>query len=321
MDHLEARELLDLAALEPGGLDRLMAGDTSPAIALAGHLAGCPECTDEFGRLRRASVLLRDVIGSQPRPELRAQTLAFVAAVGRPRGDAVGAAAGSAGSAAAAAADIARVPDIVRAPGLAPAPRPVPAAPARSLDGLPPAPVPLHARRAGRGGLSWFAAAAALVIATAGVTAYVVSSSKDSASRQASLQLEGLTEVASWTVRLDAQPDVRRVLLTASGGGTAATAGQMGTLEFSPGTHQIVVVADGIAPPPAGAEYRCWVEVGGKRERLGRMYLSGDLAYWVGDAAILATVPAGSVFGVSLSDPANPAAAAPPLLSGTLQST
>jgi len=296
MDHLEARELLDLAAVEPGGLDRLIAGDTFPAIALAGHLAGCPECTEEFDRLRRASVLLRDVIGSQPRPELRSETLAFVAAVGRPRGDAAGASAGSTAAEA-----------MVRAPDAAPS--------------VPPEPVPLRSRRTTGGRLAWIAAAAALVIATAGVTGYAVASAKDSASRQASQQLEGLTEVASWTVRLDTQPDVQRVLLTASGGATSPGAALLGTLEFSPGTRQIVVVAEGIAPPPAGGEYRCWVEMRGKRERLGRMYISGDLAYWVGDAGILATVPAGSVFGVSLSDPANPAAAAAPLLSGTLQST
>jgi len=61
MDHAEARELLDLAAVEPGGLDRLVAGDTSTATALAGHLAGCPDCTEEFSRLRRTAAILRDV--------------------------------------------------------------------------------------------------------------------------------------------------------------------------------------------------------------------------------------------------------------------
>ncbi len=40
MDHEETREQLELAALEPGGLERLMAGDTPLAQAVAGHLAG-----------------------------------------------------------------------------------------------------------------------------------------------------------------------------------------------------------------------------------------------------------------------------------------
>ena len=332
MDHLDARELLELAAVEPGGLDRLMAGDTPSAIALAGHLAGCPECTEEFGRLRRASAVLREVIASQPRPELKAQTLAFVAAIGRPRGAAAGAPAGAgapstAGSAGMSAGSAAALADVEPEPtAVAPAetvrPKPVLVPSAAPVAETVHTPVPLHVRPAGRPRLAaWLAAAAALVIATAGVTGYAVSSTKDSAARQASQQLEGLAEVATWTVRLDAQPDVRRVVLTAPGSGSAATAAQVGTLLFSPGTQQIVVVADGIAAPPAGREYGCWVEVGGTRQRLGRMYLSGDVAYWVGDAAILATVQPGSVFGVSLADPANPATAAPPLLSGTLQST
>ena len=42
MDHEETREQLELAALEPGGLERLMAGDTATAQAVAAHLAGCP---------------------------------------------------------------------------------------------------------------------------------------------------------------------------------------------------------------------------------------------------------------------------------------
>jgi len=42
MEHAEARELLEIAAVEPGGFARLVAGDTPDAVALAGHLAGCP---------------------------------------------------------------------------------------------------------------------------------------------------------------------------------------------------------------------------------------------------------------------------------------
>ena len=45
MDHNEVRELLEDAAVEPGGLERLMAGDTPTAVLVAGHLAGCADCT------------------------------------------------------------------------------------------------------------------------------------------------------------------------------------------------------------------------------------------------------------------------------------
>ena len=71
MDHAEARELLEVAAVEPGGLARLMAGDTPEAAALAGHLAGCEECTREMARLRRVAGIVRGVVRTTPPPELR----------------------------------------------------------------------------------------------------------------------------------------------------------------------------------------------------------------------------------------------------------
>ena len=49
MDHNEVRELLEDAAVEPGGLERLMAGDTPNAALVAGHLAGCAECAGGDG--------------------------------------------------------------------------------------------------------------------------------------------------------------------------------------------------------------------------------------------------------------------------------
>lgn len=83
--HDTAREIMELAAAEPGGLDRLEAGDTAEAAAVVGHLAGCPACLEELGRLRRAEALLRPVLGATPDPALRERTLAYVRAVGVPR--------------------------------------------------------------------------------------------------------------------------------------------------------------------------------------------------------------------------------------------
>jgi hypothetical protein len=175
-------------------------------------------------------------------------------------------------------------------------------------------------RRRGRGRLAWLAAAAALVIATAGVTGFAVSSLRETSARQASLQLEGLAEVALWTIRLDAEPDVRHVTLSAAS--PAGNGRPAGTLIFSPRIQQVVIVGEGFANPPADHEYRCWVEIAGAKQRLGKMYVSGDLAYWVGDASILAAVPDGSTFGVSLADLNNAAGgSSPTILSGTLQAT
>lgn len=84
-DHRDARELLELAAAEPDGLDRLEAADTAEAAAVVGHLAGCPACLEELARLRRAEALLRPVLAAAPDPALRERTLAFVRAVGVPR--------------------------------------------------------------------------------------------------------------------------------------------------------------------------------------------------------------------------------------------
>ena len=85
MEHAEALERIEIAAAEPEGLDRLMAGDTPDAAAVAGHLAGCPSCASELLRIRRTAVLARDVISAEPDPALRERTLAFVRAVGRDR--------------------------------------------------------------------------------------------------------------------------------------------------------------------------------------------------------------------------------------------
>ena len=64
MDHAEALELIELAAVEPDGLERLMAGDTPESGAVAGHLAGCPACVAELARIRRTASLVREVIAA-----------------------------------------------------------------------------------------------------------------------------------------------------------------------------------------------------------------------------------------------------------------
>ena len=82
MDHAEALELIELAAVEPDGLERLMAGDTPESGAVAGHLAGCPACSAELGRIGRTAALAREAIAAAPDPALRERTLAYVRALG-----------------------------------------------------------------------------------------------------------------------------------------------------------------------------------------------------------------------------------------------
>jgi hypothetical protein len=141
----------------------------------------------------------------------------------------------------------------------------------------------------------WLASlAAVLVIAVIG-SAVVVGSARDRQIADQAEEIGSLHDVAAWTIRVDRQADARHVALAGTGGGPS------GTLIFSPSTTDVVVVATGLTPPAAGMEYRCWVEVGGERRKVGRMFLGAGLAYWVGSAKPLAGLAPGSTFGISLA--------------------
>ena len=176
MDHEDVREQLELAAAEPSGIDRLMAGDTPLAGSIAAHLAGCSSCTEELDRLRRASILIGDAVRTTPPPELRERTLALVREVGRDRTPAP-----------------ARVLEPVAAS--------VSAAPAATATG-------------GTGPrLAWVAAiAAAAVLAVVGTVLFL---DNQSGSRIAGYedQLAGLSRVTAATVALSGEPDVAQVRL------------------------------------------------------------------------------------------------------------
>jgi hypothetical protein len=270
MDHSEVRELLEDAAIEPGGLERLMAGDTPTASIVAGHLAGCADCTEELERLRRSVGLIRPEVQLVPPPELKERTLAFVAALGRPRGAEPAADPAPAKAAAADAAPIAPVE--------------------------PSAPTSIAARgRPSR--LGWIASLAAALIVAVGGTTLVLNANHAATTQALANEVDAIGDVARWTLRVDAQPDVRRIEL-ASATGTTTT----GSLVYSPSSTELVVVAEHLAPATAGHEYRCWVDVDGKRTGIGKMFFGGELAYWVGDVKFVAGLPPDAKFGVSLVD-------------------
>ncbi len=264
MDHQEALEQLELAAVEPGGLERLMAGDTPTAAAIAGHLAGCAACADELERLRRAVPLLRDVVRTTPPADLRDRTLSFVRAHGEPR---VGA-----------------------------------APPAGPGD-----------RRRGFGALPWVAAIAAAVVISAVASAVVIGLRVDQRLADQDRAIAGLEAVTTATMEITTDPGALRVALQPVAGADAS-----GTLLFSPASTRLVVVATGLGVPPAGQEYRCWVEVDGARRDVGRMYLAGDLSFWAGPTPIIADVPPGTIFGVSLTDLDDSGPKVDPVLVGRL---
>jgi hypothetical protein len=185
MDHDEVLEQLELAAVEPDGLARLVAGDTAIAAAVAAHLAGCDACAAEFQRLGRAAPLLRDVVRTTPSADLRERTLEFVRVHGVARGDAaVAAAAASAGATATA-------PTVARS----------------------------HIARA----LPWVASIAAAVVLSVLATTFIVDRQMSQRLADQDRAIAGLEAVTSATIEISAQPDVERVNLAAADVDTSGT--------------------------------------------------------------------------------------------------
>jgi len=270
MEHDAVIEAIELAALEPGGLDRLMAGDTATSQAVAGHLAGCPVCTAALAATDRESRVIADVVATTPTADLRIRTLATVQLRGVRRGQ----------------------------PGSVP---PVE---------LVTAPVALQpAPRRGRK-RAWVAAIAAAVLLSVGVTTVVVTSRTDAQLAAQADTIKDLRQVTEYTVQVASAPDATSVALTGTHDPSMS-----GSIVFSPTTTELVVVATGLTEPPSGQEYRCWMDIGAGRVRIGKMFFGGGLAYWVGPSTAVSGLTTPADFGVSLvkvGDPMDP----PPVLIG-----
>ena len=285
MDHEGTREQLELAAVEPGGLERLMAGDTATAQAVAAHLAGCPSCSDELVRLQRAATLIRDVVREQPPADLKERTLAAIRTEGvrRPL---------------VAAAGLAAATPVTTSPE----PTPLPIEPERTVE-----------RRASRNRwLGFVGTIAAAVLLSVVTTTGIVNNRVDSELAAQGVTIAALEHVAAATMNVSAEPDAEYVAMKGSDPALD------GDLIYSPSTIELVVLADGLVPPPTGQEYRCWVEINGQREPVGTMFFSAHLAYWTGPAPELKGVSDGATFGVSLVDASGKSVDAAPVLVGQL---
>jgi hypothetical protein len=278
MEHEDVRAALEVAAVEPGGLDLLAAGESGEAAAVSHHLAGCAGCSDELARLRRVEALLRPAIALGPPPELRARTLDYVRAVGRQR---------------AAPGVVPSPPDAgsAAAPVAADAPPAADAARTAVITGATPGASRSAAtiRRARRA--AWPAAvAAALVIGlAAGILAFGRTPAPDTTDASVAL-----TEVSHESATLLGAPDAARVTLWDSSGAAR------GSIVVAKSAGRMVAVAVDLPDPGVGREYACWVEVGGVRTRLGTMWLTGTVAWWNGPAALPDSLGPGARFGVSL---------------------
>ena len=288
MDHDAVREALELAAVEPGGLERLMAGDTPEAQAVAGHIAGCEACALELERVGRVSAAVRASMAEVPSPDLKARTLAHVQARGVPRGAA--AAANAVPVAAAAAA--APTPITTIGPSAT-------TASASSVGARPSV-------------LAWVAAIAAAIVLSVAATTLIVGSRFDDRLAAQDQAIEDLAAVTTATLQVASEPDAERVALE-SPTGTATT----GTLLYSPSTTDTVVVATGLSEPTDGAEYHCWVEVDGARQPVGKMFFGGGIAYWVGPAPAVSGLSGTETFGVSLVGTDGELVTPDPVLVGT----
>ena len=167
----------------------------------------------------------------------------------------------------------------------------VPAAATRVSPEIAPAPQPRPAARRRALRAAWPAAvAAALVIGLAG--GFVLTGG--GADREASDAAVAFTEVSRESATLLGTPDAGRVTLWDAAGAAR------GSIIVAPMAGRLVAVAVDLPDPGAGREYRCWVEVGGSRTKLGTMWLTGSVAWWSGPAQLPASVGSGARFGISL---------------------
>jgi hypothetical protein len=144
----------------------------------------------------------------------------------------------------------------------------------------------------GRAALAWVAAIAAITIISVIATSAIVGARVDERLAARANEIAELERVTLATLDVSAEPDARRVSLTGTNG--------TGSLVYSPSTTELVVVATGLTPPPAGQEYRCWVEQAGDREGVGKMFFSDGLAYWIGPVEAVEGLTDDATFGVTL---------------------
>ena len=319
MNHTDVRELLELAS---GGLDRIAAGDTVEAAAVAGHLAGCPACLEELERLSRVSGVIREFVVEETQaeeppvvlpPELRERTLALVREVGVARPNAARAIASSQvpvapGQVAAAEVVVGPAPaGPVPVVGPAPAVGSAPAGPAPVVGSTPAGSMPRPQRlRPGRRA-AWLASIAAAVVLSVVATNVLVGNGGGGGDKT------GLAAVVKWSSDMAGAPGARRIVLT------AATTGEVqGDLSLVPSSGSLIVVVPALGAPPSGREYRCWLETATGRTWVGKMAVDEGISYWVGTVPSLAAAPAGSTFGISLEDAAGSRIDGPAVLHGTL---
>lgn len=209
MEHDATIEAIELAALEPGGLDRLMAGDTDTSRTVAAHLVGCESCTAALAAVHRDALVIADVVATTPRPELKARTLAMVRRSGVARGQAAA----------------------FEEPGPAESP-PVP-------------PTSLQPARARRVNLGWVASIAAMVLLSVGLTTVVVADRSQAELAAQAEAIDDLEHITASAMAVGAEPDATSVEL--AGTTDAALGGSV--LFSPSSTDLVIVATGMTEPP------------------------------------------------------------------------
>ena len=161
--------------------------------------------------------------------------------------------------------------------------------------------------------LPWVATLAAAVVLSVAATSLLVGRPLDERLATQAQSIGALEKVTLATLDITSRDDAQRVALIAPDRGPTT-----GSLLFSPLTMRLVVVAEGLAQPPADQEYRCWIEIDGRRSPVGKMFFADDLAFWVGDTPELSRAVPGTTFGVSLTEIGAPSLEADPVIAGRL---
>lgn len=277
MEHTEAFSLIQDAAAEPAVLRSILerpdaARPDAAEDPLAGHIASCPVCGPEVRVLLR----LADAIQSAPpdtatvdrlSPAVRASTLALVRASGVDRH----------GWAASGAADGPR-DAVLHAQGTGSGARPM----LRGWSRLRTWPL--------------LAGVVAVVAVVAVAGALVTTGSLNRQLQAAQGSRDELARVTGTVDRLMQAQDHRVAIL-----GRADGSGAGGSVIWSPGSGELVVLSEVLPAPPPGMTYRCWVAHAGTRQPVGEMHFQGGLAFWAGPLSQWGgVIEPGDQFGVSL---------------------
>jgi anti-sigma-K factor RskA len=153
---------------------------------------------------------------------------------------------------------------------------------------------------------AWLGLAAALVVLVVGAGVLVNQAARLSSAQE---EAEGLSAAMAAVDRVLTEPGHRVVALTTPQGAAG------GSISWT--RHDLVVLSSTLPAPMPGEVYRCWLNSDGEGWAVGKMYFSGNTAYWVGSLDEWASFEIGPTtqFRVSLEPPgADPSTRAGPIV-------